>query len=164
MKAHKEKLRVVIFTSNHRIKGEVHLYENSRLTDILNADTTTKDFLPVTDAELSDFRNGATQRVGFLSINRKHIEIVMEDDEAIAITKCKDAIAKRRYPEALGFARRAVAASPTDAEAHYMLGFCFAKTGDVKAAKASLDECLKMRPNADITQKAQETLSAITGV
>ncbi|MFZ2961511.1 MAG: tetratricopeptide repeat protein [Candidatus Ozemobacteraceae bacterium] len=164
MKAHKEKLRVVIYTANLRIRGEVHLYENSRLTDILNAETATKDFLPVTDAQMTDFRNGATQHVGFLSINRKHIEIVMEDDEAIALAKCKDAIAKRRFPEALGFAQRAVRASANDAEAHYLLGLCFAKTGDIKSAKATLEECLKMRPDVEITKNAQETLGALTGI
>ena len=161
MKAHKEKLRVIIYTSNQRIRGEVHLYENSRLTDILNADTATKDFLPVTNAEVTDARGGKTFEVSFLSINRKHIEVVMEDDEAIALSKCKDALAKRKYPEALQFAQRAVKVAPEHAEAIYLLGFSQAKAGDPKAAKATIERCLKLCPDPEVQQKCQEILGTL---
>lgn len=161
MKAHKEKLRVIIYTSNQRIKGEVHLYENSRLTDILNADTATKDFLPVTNAELTDLRGGKTIEVSFLSINRKLIEVVMEDDEAVALGKCKDMLAKRKFPEALQFALRAVKVAPDHAEAVYLLGFSQAKAGDNKAAKATIERCLKLKPDPETQQKCQEMLSTL---
>lgn len=161
MKAHKEKLRVIIYTSNQRVRGEVHLYENSRLTDILNADTATKDFLPVTNAEVTDLRGGKSFEVSFLSINRKHIETVMEDDEAIALSKCKEALTKRKFPEALQFALRAVKVAPEHAEAVYLLGFSQAKSGDAKAAKLTIERCLKLRPDTEIQQKCQEMLSTL---
>jgi tetratricopeptide (TPR) repeat protein len=161
MKAHKEKLRVIIYTPQHRIKGEVHLYENSRLTDILNADTATKDFLPLTNAHVTDLRDQSQSEVHFLSINRKFIELVLEDDEAIALAKSREMMAKRKYPEALQFADRAVRASPNNAEAHYYFGFCLAKTNDFKGARAAFEKCLKLRPDPEIAQQAQEALNTL---
>ncbi len=161
MKAHKEKLRVIIYTPQHRIKGEVHLYENSRLTDILNADTATKDFLPVTNVFLTDLRDQSTSEVGFLSINRKFIELVLEDDEAIALAKAKEMIAKRKFPEALMFSERAVKASPNHAEAYYFLGFCQAKMNDLKNARANFEKCLKLRPAVEIAKQAEEALRTL---
>jgi len=161
MKAQKEKLRVIIFTQHHRIKGEVHLYENSRLTDILNADTGTKDFLPVTNAEVHDLRTGSSQHVSFLSVNRSLIEIVIEDDEVVALAKAKDLIAKRRFGEAIPFAQRAIKAAPDNAECQYILGFCLAKIGENKAAKECFEKCLQCKPDAEISHKATEMLRAI---
>ncbi len=161
MKAHKEKLRVIIYTPQHRIKGEVHLYENSRLTDILNADTATKDFLPVTNVFLTDLRDQSTSEVGFLSINRKFIELVLEDDEAIALEKVKEMIGKRKFPEAMQFATRAVKASPNNAEAHYYYGFCLAKTNDLKGARAAFEKCLKLQPTPEIAHQAEEALHTL---
>ncbi len=161
MKAHKEKLQVVIFTACHRIKGEVHLYENSRLTDILNADAANKDFLPVTNAEVQDLRTGSVQSVGFLSINRMVVEMVMEDDEIVALAKAKDFIAKRRFAEAIPFVQRAIKTAPEHAEGHYFLGFCLAKNGDNKGAKQQFERCLKLNPPPEICQKAEEMLKAL---
>jgi tetratricopeptide (TPR) repeat protein len=161
MRTQKERLKVIIFTDNHKIRGEVHLYENSRLTDILNADTTNKDFLPVTDAEITDLKSGKSQEVSFLSINRNHIEVVMEDDEVIALEKARDLASKRRYADALPFAQRAVKAAPHQPEGHYLLGFCLAKTGEVKKAKGHFEKCLTLKPSVDIAQKAEEILKTI---
>lgn len=161
MKAHKEKLRVIIYTPQHRIKGEVHLYENSRLTDILNADNATKDFLPLTSAQITDLRDQTSSEVNFLSINRKFIELVMEDDEAIALSKSKELIGKRKFPEALQFADRAVKASPGNAEAFYFLGFCLAKTNDLKGARVAFEKCLKLQPDPEIAHQAGEALRTL---
>lgn len=161
MKAHKERLGVVIFTTRHRIRGEVHLYENSRLTDILNGDTGAKEFLPLTNANIQDIRSGTSQDVSFLSINRRHIELVMEDDEAIALSRAKELMGKRRFQDALGFAERAVKAVPNNAEAHYLLGFCLAKGNRSAEAKTAFDQCLKMNPTAEIAQKAEEMLRTL---
>ena len=161
MRTQKERLKVIIYTHNHKVRGEVHLYENSRLTDILNADTANKDFLPVTDAEITDMKSGKSQEVSFLSINRTHIEIVMEDDEVIAMEKARDLTSKRRYADALVFALRAVKAAPQHPEGHYLLGFCLAKTGDVKKAKTHFEKCLALKPPTEIAHKVEEILQTI---
>ena len=161
MKAQKEKLRVVILTANHRIRGEVHLYENSRLTDILNADNAAKDFLPVTEASYTDLRDGKTIEVSFLSVNRKHIEMVMEDDEAVALGKARDLINKRNYKEALTFTTRAIKASPNNAEAHYWHGFCLSKNNETKLARTYFEQCAKLARDPELAQKAKDMLATL---
>ncbi|MBF0410442.1 MAG: tetratricopeptide repeat protein [Candidatus Riflebacteria bacterium] len=161
MKTHKETLKVVIYTPHYRIKGDVHLYENSRLTDIMNSESAIKDFLPVTNATIIEVASGNHHEVSFLSINRRTIEMVIEDDEAIAINKAKEAIAKRKFPEALQYAQRASKALPDDPEAHYLLGFCLAKVNDLKAAKTAMTKCLKMKPDAELAKQVQEFLGAL---
>lgn len=161
MKAYKEKLKVIIFTEHHKIKGEVHLYENSRLTDILNADTMTKDFLPITNAILQDLRRNEVQEVGFLSINRRHIEIVMEDDEAIALSRANELVGKRKFTDALQYAQRAVKAMPDNPAAYYTLGFCLAKTGNISEAKKIFEKCLKLNPDTEIKRLTEEIIVTI---
>lgn len=161
MKTQKEKLKVIIFTAHHKIKGEVHLYENSRLTDILNAETATKDFLPVTDAIVTERHTGAAHQVSFLSINRTLIEMVMEDDESVALARAKELIAKRRYAEALPCAQRAVRAAPENPEGHYTLGFCLAKTGDSREARKAFEKCLSIKPDPHIVHQVEEILKTM---
>jgi hypothetical protein len=79
MKSQKDQLRVSIFTPQHKITGIIHLYENSRLSDILNTENIAKDFIPVTDAEITDFRSNTTVNANFISVNKNHIEIVLEE-------------------------------------------------------------------------------------
>lgn len=79
MKAIKDQLRVTIFTPQHKITGEIHLYENSRLSDILNTENLSKDFLPITMAEITDLRSNNTVKANFISVNKQHIELVLEE-------------------------------------------------------------------------------------
>jgi len=81
MKARKEQLKVVIFTSQHKIQGQLHLVENSRLSDILNTESISRDFLPITDALVTDISDGKIFKAGFLSVNKKKITMVMEEHE-----------------------------------------------------------------------------------
>jgi hypothetical protein len=81
MKAIKDQLKVVIFTSQHKIQGNLHLIENSRLTDILNTESQTRDFLPITDAIVTDLRTSHIVNAGFLSLNKRQIELVIEEKE-----------------------------------------------------------------------------------
>ncbi|MBI3039513.1 tetratricopeptide repeat protein [bacterium] len=161
MKAHKDKIRVIIFTPEFKIKGDLHLYENSRLSDILNADTVSKDFLPITEVKLLDQKDNLLQEVSFLSLNKNQIVLVMEDDEANALLKAKEFLEKRRYQEALEFAKRAIKATPNVAEAHYVLGFCLAKLNDKKGAKTAFEECLKLYPDGVTAHKVQEMLGTL---
>ena len=82
MKTHKEQLHVVIFTPQHKIKGEIYLYENSRLSDILNTENISKDFLPITKANVTDLKSGETFYSEFLSVSKKHIEMVLEEPQS----------------------------------------------------------------------------------
>ena len=44
----KETIRVMIITKDHRIQGDIHVLEGSRLTDSLNS--KNKDFYAITNA------------------------------------------------------------------------------------------------------------------
>ncbi len=46
----KNTIRVMIITKDHRIEGEMHILEGSRLTDALNA--KSKDFYALTSAKI----------------------------------------------------------------------------------------------------------------
>ncbi|MEW6712026.1 MAG: hypothetical protein AB1403_19540 [Candidatus Riflebacteria bacterium] len=80
MKNKNEQLKVTIFTPQHKITGQIHLYENSRLSDILNTESLAKDFLPITLAEITDLKSGNTVTANFISVNKHHIELVLEDN------------------------------------------------------------------------------------
>ena len=84
MKAKKDQLKVVVFTAKHKIHGNLHLIENSRLSDILNTESQTRDFLPITDAVITDLNTSHCIQAGFLSLNKKHIELVIEEHELTA--------------------------------------------------------------------------------
>ncbi len=161
MRTQKDKLHVILYTTLHKIKGEMHLYENSRLTDILNADTSTKDFLPLTGARIYDMKESLLQEVDFLTINKKMILMVLEDDEANALVRARELVARRKYAEALIQARKAAKALPRDPEAQYLVGFCMARQGDTAGAKAAFDACLKLSPDVELAQKARELLSGL---
>lgn len=79
MKTKSDQLRVTIYTHQHKIVGQIHLYENSRLSDILNTENLAKDFLPITQAEITELSSGKTSNVNFLSVNKNHIELVLEE-------------------------------------------------------------------------------------
>ena len=48
--AKRDTIRVMIITKDHRIEGEMHILEGSRLSDSLNA--KNKDFYAVTNASV----------------------------------------------------------------------------------------------------------------
>ncbi len=81
MKSTKDQLKVVVFTSQHKIQGNLHLVENSRLSDILNTESHTRDFLPITDAVVTDLRTSHIIHAGFISLNKRQIELVIEEQE-----------------------------------------------------------------------------------
>jgi len=81
MSAKKEQLSVTVFTPQHKIRGMLHLIQNSRLSDILNTESMTRDFLPITDAAITDLRSDITVQASFISVNKKMIELVIEEHE-----------------------------------------------------------------------------------
>ncbi len=81
MKSKKDQLKVLVFTAQHKIQGNLHLIKNSRLSDILNTESQTRDFLPITDAIITDLRTSHIINAGFISINKRQIELVIEDQE-----------------------------------------------------------------------------------
>lgn len=79
MNSKKEQLNVTIYTSQHKVRGMLHLVQNSRLSDILNTESMSRDFLPITSATITNLRNDVTVHAPFISVNKKMIELVVEE-------------------------------------------------------------------------------------
>ena len=69
-----DKTKVVILTINHRIKGDISLYSNVRLTDYI---VEAKPFMAVTDAEVMDINGKLIFNASFLNVQKDHIEIIV---------------------------------------------------------------------------------------
>jgi len=73
MHAKKEKIRVEIYTSAHRILADLHIFAGARLTDIMQS-RETASFFALTDVEVYDLASGQELfRTDFIDVNRSHI-------------------------------------------------------------------------------------------
>lgn len=65
--------KVTILTGAYRIKGYIHLFRNSRVTDYMNE---SKDFIAVTSAEVWEVDGRQVFTTPFINVSRSHIQIV----------------------------------------------------------------------------------------
>ena len=72
-----DKTKVIILTANHRIKGNISLYSNVRLTDYI---VEARPFIAVTDAEVMDINGNLIFNASFLNVQKDHIEIIVPAD------------------------------------------------------------------------------------
>ena len=77
MSAQTEKTKVVILTTNHRIRGYISLYSNARLTDYI---VEAKPFIAVTDAEVMGINSKLVFTASFLNVQKDHIELIVPAD------------------------------------------------------------------------------------
>lgn len=76
MHAKKERLRVELYTVNHRLVADLHIFAGARLTDIMQS-RETSSFFALTDVEVYDVRSGEMLfRADFLDVNRNHIVMI----------------------------------------------------------------------------------------
>lgn len=76
MHARKEKLRVEIYTTSHRILADLHIFAGARLTDIMQS-RETQFFFALTDVEVYNLQTGEFLfRTDFIDINRNHIVLI----------------------------------------------------------------------------------------
>jgi len=76
MKAPKEKLRVEIYTTNHRIVADIHIFPGARLTDIMTA-REAQSFLALTAVEAYELSTGRhIFQSDFANINKNHIVLI----------------------------------------------------------------------------------------
>lgn len=66
--------KVTILTSTYRIKGYVELIAGARLTDFMIG---AKEFIAVTDAELSDLAGRLVLNEPFLDVRRDAIQVII---------------------------------------------------------------------------------------
>lgn len=169
VKASKETLGVVIYTQLYKIVGDVHIYENSRLSDMLNVDTNKKDFIPVTNAHVYSIhdQDKVLFKKAFISVNRNFITFIYIDDSSLKalrdiIKQGHKFIMEKKYDDALLEAKRAVAINSNDPEAHFLLGLAFAKKNMFSEAWEEFKLSSAYAPkNSDVEQRALEMLSRI---
>ncbi|MFP4498210.1 MAG: hypothetical protein ACLFQV_08360 [Vulcanimicrobiota bacterium] len=72
----KERKRVVVFTRNHKIEGEMHMLMDSRVSDELNA--KGKDFIPITNAKVFTLTGDSLlHSTDFITINKNSIDVIV---------------------------------------------------------------------------------------
>ena len=79
MKITNQRTKIIAFTNNLKIQGEINFVEDSRLTDVLNSKSFNKEFLPINDATVTILKTGETTNVSFLSLNKNSIEVIYEE-------------------------------------------------------------------------------------
>ena len=77
MAAEEDRKKVTILTGAYRIKGYIHLFPSSRVTDYMNE---SKDFIAVTAAEVWEVEGRQVLATPFISVNRSQIQIVTPED------------------------------------------------------------------------------------
>jgi hypothetical protein len=75
------KKKVVIFTRQFEIKGNLHIYEGVRLTDYINE---SKSFIAVTDVEVKRQTGEVVMESSFLDVSVDDIEIIIPEDAIIS--------------------------------------------------------------------------------
>ena len=77
MAAEEDRKKVTILTGAYRVKGYIHLFPNSRVTDYMNE---SKDFIAVTAAEVWEVEGRQVLATPFINVNRSQIQIVTPED------------------------------------------------------------------------------------
>lgn len=75
------KKKVVIFTRQFEIKGNLHIFEGVRLTDYINE---SKSFIAVTDVEVKRQTGEVVMESSFLDVSVDDIEIIIPEDAIIS--------------------------------------------------------------------------------
>ncbi|MDD2716558.1 MAG: hypothetical protein PHW04_11770 [Candidatus Wallbacteria bacterium] len=167
LKAKKDKIRVAILTKQYKIKGELYLYENSRLSDILNADQN-REFIALTDVKLYSLEGD--KMIGsqsFAAINRSEMVLVYPDTESLEalstyLKTAQELIRKNAFDSAIAEVNRVIAISPDHAKAHYILGIALGKKHQLNEALQEFEEALRLaEKGSDVAHMAQEMINQI---
>ncbi len=77
------KQRVIIFTRQFEIKGDLNIYQGVRLTDYMNE---SKSFISVTDVEVKRNSGEVLLKAAFLNIRRDDVEMIVPANLAVSAT------------------------------------------------------------------------------
>jgi hypothetical protein len=78
-----EKRKVIIFTHQFEIRGDLNIYQGVRLTDYMNE---SKSFISVTDVEVKSQSGEFKMKAGFLNVRKDGIEMIIPEDSVISST------------------------------------------------------------------------------
>jgi len=77
------KQKVIIFTRQFEIRGNLNIYQGVRLTDYMNE---SKSFISVTDVEVKRPSGEILMQAGFLNVRKNDIEIIVPENALITST------------------------------------------------------------------------------
>ena len=77
------KQKVIIFTRQFEIKGNLNIYQGVRLTDYMNE---SKLFISVTDVEVKRQSGQIMMKAGFLNVRKDEIEMIVPEDSVVTST------------------------------------------------------------------------------
>lgn len=167
MKAEKHTLRIVALTEQYKIEANLHIYQDSRLSDVINADTNKRDFIPLTDAKIYNLSGELLYNLDFLNLNKKKIVLIFIDREKSKeaqkmLPQARAMINEHRYDDAIKEARKALDLDPKCAEAYYILGLAFCKQNKRQEGLKSFESALKFATADDnLYQMVQEMINQI---
>ncbi len=78
MNAPENKTKVIIFTGNYQIRGEIAHFSDTRLTDYMNE---ANAFIAVTNAEVLNCDEKQLVAVPFLNVGLEKIEVIVPANE-----------------------------------------------------------------------------------
>lgn len=167
LKAKKDKIRVAIYTKKFKMYGDIYLYENSRLSDILNAEIN-RDFIPLTNVKVyTEDEEKLITSQPFLAVNKHDIVLVypdVESKEAIKtyLDQAKKYLRKNSFDSAILEAKKVLTVDPENAEAYYILGIAYGKKHLLNEALKAFEDAHKFaEPGSDIYHMAGEMINQI---
>jgi tetratricopeptide (TPR) repeat protein len=168
MRTEKDQIEATVVTDRHKIEGRLHLYQNSRLSDLLNMDMNKRDFIPVTDAVIYDLGSGElVQELPFLALNRRFIVMVYatpgDRTEIVPILKRANAhFLGKKYDDSIIEARKALKLDPKEPEAMYLLGLAYSKKGMIDEGRATFEKIVsEFSQNSTWVRKAHDMLEQL---
>uniref|UniRef100_A0A7C4Y4W4 Uncharacterized protein n=1 Tax=candidate division WOR-3 bacterium TaxID=2052148 RepID=A0A7C4Y4W4_UNCW3 len=78
LKVEKDKVRVLVYLKDFKVRGTLYILPNSRLSDNLSFTSKKTDFLPLTDCEIL-FNDGNVKKVEFVLVQIASIIMIHED-------------------------------------------------------------------------------------
>jgi len=167
LKAKKDKIRIALYTKQFKIQGDIYLYENSRLSDILNSEMN-RDFLALTDVKISSSKDESIiNELPFIVVNRKEIVLIYPDTKSVEalntyLNQAQEYIRKNMFDMAIKEAKKVLTVSPDNARAHYILGIAYGKKHLLNEALREFEDAARnAEPGSDVEHMANEMINQI---
>lgn len=168
MKTPKNKLRVVVLTDEYRIEAEAHLFQNARLSDLLNNDSTKRDFIPLTDVTVYHKKsNTVLYQQDFMNLNKNYIVMIFADRDStnmvrFRLKEIRARISQMDYDGAKTGLENVLEIEPSCAEAIYLTGVVFCKQGKYKEGLEFFKKVIELAPeNSQLALSAYEMINQI---
>lgn len=74
----KKPVPVIVQTTQHTIRGTLHVRPSERIIDELN---TSIQFIAITEASVLDLQGNLVYKSNFLTLNKEHVVWIIPDEE-----------------------------------------------------------------------------------